>query len=130
MTPSTRLQSAALGDIYRPPHPGDDLVTDRTFKYLSGTNDHELVYGYIHAHLVIGHMVEPWLVRELSAWITEARKELDRRGLGKEAHKRENKAWNAYHAHVAETTLLNGYRNYRKWPDTGTPTPDGEGKDW
>jgi|MicForSoiPHH12_O_1018301.scaffolds.fasta_scaffold08630_1 hypothetical protein len=95
----------------------------RTFKYLSGASDYELVYGYIHAHMVLGHMVEPWLVWELSAWITEAQKELDRRGLREDASKRENKAWKAHHAHIAEATLLNGYRNYRKWPDIGTPDP-------
>lgn len=97
------------------------MTTARTFKYLSGASDHELVYGYIHAGMVLGHAVDPWLVWELSDWITEAEKELDRRGLRKEARKRENKAWNAYHAHIEETTPLNGYRNYRKWPDTGAP---------
>lgn len=47
--------------------------------------EHDLIYGYAYARVLMGHGAEPWLVRPLSGWITLAGEELERRGLLKKA---------------------------------------------
>lgn len=57
----------------------DAATTDVTFT--RAASDHDLVYGYAFAGLLMGHGAEPWLVRSLSAWMALAEQELQSRGL-------------------------------------------------
>jgi hypothetical protein len=49
--------------------------------FARAASDHDLVYGYAFAGLLMGHGAEPWLVRSLSAWMALAEQELQSRGL-------------------------------------------------
>jgi hypothetical protein len=54
-------------------------MADVTFTHAA--SDHDLVYGYVYAGVLMGRGAEPWVVRLLSAWMTLAEHELRRRGL-------------------------------------------------
>jgi hypothetical protein len=55
------------------------------FEYLPLTSDHDLIHAYAYAGIVIGHGPEPWVSRVLSDWCADAKAELARRGLLKDA---------------------------------------------
>jgi hypothetical protein len=57
----------------------DAAIANVTFT--PAASDHDLIYGYAYAGLLMGHGAEPWLVRSLSAWMTLAEQELQSRGL-------------------------------------------------
>ena len=67
------------------------------FKYLPLASDHDLTSAHVHARAVIGHGIEPWLVRALSDWLTAAEAELRRRGLLKDANRVERLMWKDHH---------------------------------
>lgn len=72
------------------------------FEYLRAMSDHDLIDAYCYAGAVLGHGVEPWLVWPLSDWLTEAKTELQHRGLFKDAERVERAMWKDHHARKAE----------------------------
>ena len=68
------------------------------FKYLLLMSDHDLIYAYVYAGLLMGHGPEPWLVWSLSDWYTGAKAELKRRGLLKDAKRTRKLLLKEYHA--------------------------------
>lgn len=57
----------------------------RPLTYTPHAYEHDLIYGYVYARLLMGHGADPWLVRPLSAWINVAEKELKYRRMFKKA---------------------------------------------
>jgi hypothetical protein len=75
----------------------DAAVTNVTFTPTA--SDHDLIYGYAYASLLMGHGVEPWLVRSLSAWMALAQQELQSRGLLRMAEWRKDVLYVEHRAH-------------------------------
>jgi hypothetical protein len=75
----------------------DAAIANVTFT--RAASDHDLVYGYAYAGLLMGHGAEPWLVRSLSAWMALAEEELQSRGLLQMAKWREDVLYVEHRAH-------------------------------
>lgn len=72
-------------------------MADVTFTRVA--SDHDLVYGYAFAGVLMGHGAEPWIVRPLAAWMTLAEQELRRRGLLGTARCRKDRLFTEHLAH-------------------------------
>jgi hypothetical protein len=67
--------------------------------FTRAASDHDLIYGYALAGLLMGHGAEPWLVRSLSAWMALAKQELRSRGLLRMAEWRKDVLYAEHRAH-------------------------------
>lgn len=67
--------------------------------FTRAASDHDLVYGYAFAGLLMGHGAEPWLVRSLSTWMILAGQELQSRGLLQMAESRKDLLYAEHRAH-------------------------------
>jgi hypothetical protein len=75
----------------------DAAMANATFT--PAASDHDLIYGYAFAGLLMGHGAEPWLVRSLSAWMALAEQELQGRGLLRMAGWRKDVLYVEHRAH-------------------------------
>lgn len=66
-------------------------------------SDHDLIYGYVFAGLLMGHGAEPWLVRSLSAWMALAEQELRSRGLLRMTEWRKDVLYVEHRAHAVSS---------------------------
>lgn len=79
-------------------------MSDVTFT--RAASDHDLVYGYAFARVLMGHGAEPWVVRPLAAWMTLAEQELRRRGLLATAKRRRDRLFTEHLAHPEYSRMV------------------------